>query len=219
VKRLLMLLLVTFAVPATAVAALSAAGGGATIADGQATLVSNGTSPFSFLSFDDLNGKPVGDLNELSANVLSATWGGGSPRFSIEVTNGTTTKNIFVYLGDPPNYTSGTTGETGNLLDDAVSGARVDSTQVGGPFYGTLADAVAAATGRGYGTISWISFVVDGGWAAGGGSQTVVRDAVSINGVVDDFAATAKSDCKAGNWQLLGYKNQGDCVSHVESGH
>jgi len=217
-KRILIVLLIAFAIPATAVAAFSGTGGGTTIANGQATLVSNSTAPYSYITFNDLNGQPVATLTELSADVLSATWGGGSPRFSVEVSNGTTTKNIFVYLGDLPNLTSGSTGDTGNLLDETLSGARVDSTQVGGPFYGTWAQAVSAATGSGYGTISDISVVVDGGWAQTSGSQTVVLDAVSINGVVYTFTATAKSDCKDGNWQALGYKNQGACISFVETG-
>jgi hypothetical protein len=217
-KRILIVLLIAFAIPATAFAAISGTGGGTTIANGQATLVSNSTAPYSYISFNDLNGQPVANLTELSADVLSASWGGGSPRFSVEVSNGTTNERIFVYLGDLPNLTSGATGETGNLLDDTLSGARVDSTQVGGPFYGTWAQAISAATGSGYGTISNTSVVVDGGWAQTSGSQTVVLDAVSINGVVYNFTATAKSDCKDGNWQALGYKNQGACISFVETG-
>lgn len=217
-KRLVVLVVVALAIPATAYAAISGTGGGTTISNGQATLVSDGTSPYSYISFNDLNSQPVGNLTELSADVVSATYGGGSPRFSVEVSNGTTTENIFVYLGDLPNYTSGGTGDTGNLVDDTVNGTRVDSTQVGGPYYGTWAQAVFAATGSGYTTISGISVVVDGGWAQSSGSQTVVLDAVSINGTVYTFSATAKSDCKDGNWQALGYKNQGDCISFVETG-
>lgn len=217
-KRLFVLVVVALAIPGTALASLSGVGGGTVIANGQATLVSNSTSPYSYLSFNDFNGQPVGNLNELSADVLSASWGGGSPRFSVEVSNGTTTKNIFVYLGDLPNFTSGSTGDTGNLLDETLNGARVDSTQVGGPFYGSWEQAVSAATGSGFGTISNISVVVDGDWAQTSGSQTVVLDAVSINGVVYDFTAAAKSDCKDGNWQILGYRNQGDCISQVETG-
>jgi hypothetical protein len=216
-KRLLMILLVAFAIPATAFAAISGSGGGTTIANGQATLVSNSTIPYSYISFNDLNGQAVANLTDLSANVASVSaYGGGSPRFSVQVTDGTTTKSIFVYLGTLPNFTAGATGNTGNLLDDLISGARVDSTQVGGPFYGTWSQAVSAATGSGYLTISNISVVADGGWAVG--SQTVVLDAVSINGVVYDFTAPAKSDCKDGNWQALGFKNQGACVSFVETG-
>jgi hypothetical protein len=214
-KRLMMLLLVTAAIPATAYAAISSTGGGTTIANGQATLVSDGTNPYSYISFNDLNAQSVGSLTELAASVVSADYGGGAPRFSVTVSNGTQTKNIFVYLGTLPNLTTGGTGDTGNLLDDSLNGARVDSTQVGGPYYGTWAQATSAASGSGYSTIAGISFVVDAGWAQTDGSQTVVLDGVSINNEVYTFSAAAKSDCKDGNWQLYGYKNQGDCVSFV----
>lgn len=215
-KRLVVLLCVALAIPATAAyASLSGSGGGTTIANGQATLVSNSSSPYSYLTYNDLNGQSVGSLSELSADVVSAQYGGGAPRFSIDVTNGTDTKAIFVYLGDLPNFTSGSNGDTGNLLDSNANGARVDSTQIGGPFYGTWSDAVAAAASSGYSTITGISFVVDGGWQLT--SQTVVVDALSINGMVYTFSATSKSDCKDGNWQLLGYKNQGACISSVEA--
>ena len=181
-KRLMMLVLVALAIPATAFAAISSQGGGTTIADGKATLVSDGVTPYSYISFDDLNGQPVANLNELSADVLSGTgWGGGSPRFQVKVSNGSTTQNIFVYLGDLPNFDTGSTGTTGNLLD---TGARVDSTQLGGPIYGTWADAMAAAAASGYTTISNISLMVDGGWKA---PQTFVFDAVSINSTVNPF--------------------------------
>lgn len=218
-KRLVVVLLVALAIPATAAyASLSGSGGGTTIANGQATLVSNSSSAFSYLTYNDLGGQQVDNLNELSADVVSAQYGGGAPRFSIEVSNGTTTRDIFVYLGDLPNYTSGGTGNTGNLLDSTVNGARVDSTQLGGPFYGTWQDALSAAASSGYSTITGISVVVDGNWAQSDGSQTVVLDALSINGVVYTFNAAAKSDCKDGSWQLLGYKNQGACISYVETG-
>jgi hypothetical protein len=213
-----MVVLIVLAIPATAYASLSGSGGGTTIANGQATLVSNSSSPFSYITFNDLNGQPVGNLTELSADVISAQYGGGAPRFSIDVSNGTTTKEIFVYLGALPNLTTGGTGNTGNLLDSTANGARVDSTQVGGPFYGTLAQAVSAATGSGYSTITNISIVVDAGWFQASGSQTVVLDAASVNGMVYTFNAGSKADCKDGNWQLLGYKNQGACISFVETG-
>jgi hypothetical protein len=203
-KRFVLLLLVMLAIPAAASAAISGIGGGTTISNGQATLVANTTSPFSFISFNDLQGRPVGDLTSLSADVVQADFGLGSPRFSVELSNGTDTKSVFVYLGDLPNLNTGGTGDTGNLLD---SGTRVDSTQVGGTFYGTWQDALTAAANSGYTTISEIDFVVDGV------SQTVVLDSVTINGTTYGFAASSKDDCKNGGWQTLGYKNQGDCVS------
>jgi hypothetical protein len=203
-KRFVLLLLVVLAIPAAASAAISGIGGGTTISNGQATLVANTTSPFSFISFNDLQGRPVGDLTSLSADVVQADFGLGSPRFSVELSNGTDTKSVFVYLGDLPNLDTGGTGDTGNLVD---SGTRVDSTQLGGTFYGTWQDALTAAANSGYTTISEIDFVVDGV------SQTVVLDSVTINGTTYGFAASSKDDCKTGGWQTLGYKNQGDCVS------
>jgi len=208
-KRYAVVLLCLLALPAAASAAISGVGGGTTISNGQATLVANTTTPFSFISFDDLNGHPVGDLSSLAADVVSADYGLGSPRFSVEVSNGTATKSIFVYLGDPPNFTTGTDGDTGNLLAD---GTRVDSTQLGGPFFGTWQDALTAAANSGYTTISEIDVVVDGV------SQTVVLDSVSINGKTYGFSATSKDDCKNGGWQTFGFKNQGDCVSSFASG-
>ena len=204
-KRLMLLLLVVLAVPAAATAAISGVGGGTTIANGQATLVSNATEPYSFISFDDLTGQPVSALSQLSADVLSAAgWGGGSPRFSVELSSGA---NVFVYLGDAPNFsTPATLGDTGNLLEE---GTRVDTTQLGGTFYDTWSDAQALA---GSATINGIDFVVDGAWFA---DQSVVLGSVTINGHVYDFT---KSVCKDGTWQALGYKNQGACVSSVHNG-
>ena len=188
-KRLIMmLLLVALAIPATAFAAISGSEG-TTIADGKATLVSDNVTPYSYISFDDLNGQPVASLTELSADVYSATsWGGGSPRFQVKVSDGTTTKNIMVNLGDLPNFTSGNTGDTGNLLD---AGLRVDSSQLnasGGTFYDTWTGAKAAADAGGFTTISNISLMVDGGWSV---AQTFVFDSVSINGTVNPFGVVA----------------------------
>ena len=208
-KRFLMVLLVVLAIPAAASAAISGIGGGTTISGGQATLVSNATDAYSFISFNDVNGQSLSALTNLSADVASAQYGGGAPRFSVELSDG---KSVFVYLGAEPNFTSGTNGGTGNLLSD--SDLRVDTSQVGGTFYDTWAHAQALTTGL---TITGISFVVDAGWATGG-SQTVVIDSATINGTTYRFAATSKDDCKNGGWQTFGYKNQGDCVSSLASG-
>jgi hypothetical protein len=199
-KRFVLLLLVVLAIPAAASAAISGAGGGTTIANGQATLVANASSPFSFITFDDLNGQPAGNLTDLAANVVQADYGLGSPRFSVVLSNGTDTKSIFVYLGDLPNLNAGGTGDTGNLLDD---GTRVDLTQLGGPFYGTWQDAVTAANAGDY-TISEIDFVVDES------PQTVVLNSVTINGTTYGFG---KDACRNGGWQFFAFKNQGACVS------
>src|SRR5688572_26988145 len=134
----MLLFVVALAIPATASAAISNQVG-ATIADGKATLVSNEATSYSFISFNDLNGQPVANLTELSADVVSGiNWGGGSPRFQVKVSNGSDAKNIHVYLGELPNLNTFSTGPTGNLLD---TGVRLDSTQVQGPLYGTWTDA------------------------------------------------------------------------------
>src|SRR5262249_9508400 len=168
-----MLMLAALALPAAAFATMDP-GEGTTFANGKATLVSNATQPYSWVSWDDQNG-PLSALTSLSANIFSAdNWGGGSPRFQVKVTNGTDTQRIFVYLGNAPDFTSGTTGDTGNLLN---AGARVDSTQLHGPFYGTWQDALNAAAAGHYDTITGISLVVDGGWKVG--SQQFVFSSVS----------------------------------------
>jgi hypothetical protein len=210
VKRFVLLLLCVLAFPAAAAAAISGIGGGTTIANGQATLVSNSSNPYSFISFDDLNGAPLSALTSLSADVVSAQYGGGAPRFSVELSNG---KSVFVYLGDAPSFGSGGAGDTGNLV--AGGDLRVDTSQLpGGTFYDTWADAEALA---GSATISSIDFVVDGDWATGG-SQTVVLDSVTIDGTTYGFSPTSKDDCKNGGWQTFGYTNQGACVSAFASG-
>lgn len=209
-KRLMLPLLVVLAIPAAASAAISGTGGGTTISGGQATLISTGTAPYSFINFNDLSGQPLSSLGTLAANVASADYAGGAPRFSVDLSNG---KSVFVYLGTAPGFTSGGTGDTGNLL--AGSDLRVDSTQLGGPFYGTWADAEAAA---GSATIIGIGFAVDGSWATTTGSQTVVLNSVTINDTTYHFAAQSKDDCKNGGWQTFGYKNQGECVSALAAG-
>jgi hypothetical protein len=208
-KRFVMLLVVMLAIPAAASAAMTS-GGGTSISGGQATLVSNGSHPYSFLSFDDLNGGALGSISTLSAGVVSADYAGGAPRFSIELSNG---KSVFVYLGDAPNFTSGGSGDTGNLI--ASSDLRFDTSQIGGTFYDTWAHAETLAAGT---TITGIDFVVDGDWATSTGTQTVVLSSVTINNTTYHFAAQSKEDCKNGGWAVFGYKNQGDCVSAFASG-
>jgi hypothetical protein len=170
-----MLMLVALALPAAALAVITP-GGSATFSNGNATLISDSAHPYGYLNFGDLNGHPLADLTSLSAGVVSGTgWGGGSPRFQVDLSNG---KSINVYIGDLPNLTSGSNGPTGNLL---AAGTRVDSTQIDGPFYGTWSDALAKA---GSSTIAGISLVVDGGWKT---PQTFVFNSVSINGTPEDF--------------------------------
>ena len=201
----------------TAAASAAAPGytlfGGATASGDNVELVSNATTPFSGIDFDVEAGLTVSGLTELSADLVSVQCGGGSPRFQINVDG----KNIFVYLGTPPSFTSCSTGSTGDLT--ASGDLRVDLTQFGGAFYSTWADAVALLGSH---AVTGIQLVADSGWAIPGG-QKVVVDSVTINGTTYDFSAapTSADACKNGGWQdfaELGFKNQGDCVSYAITG-
>jgi hypothetical protein len=120
-------------------------------------LASNTNQPFSGIDFELEDGTTVSDLESLEANIkkIVGNCGGGAPRFSIETAEG----NIFVYLGDAPNFNTCADGSTGNLLDD--EDLRVDTTQVGGTFYDTWAN---AQTLVGNEEITSLSLVLDGGW-------------------------------------------------------
>jgi hypothetical protein len=106
------------------------------------------------------HGDRVSSIENLSTQFAqvegTCTW--GSPRFQIEVeTAPHTTKNIFVYLGDYPNFTC-TPGwhDSGNL---AAPNTSWDTSQLGGTFYDTAGNAVAN-----YGDlkVSDVTLVLDG---------------------------------------------------------
>lgn len=140
-------------------------------------------------------GKNVLELDELKKlsvtyQVIAGGHGGGSPRFSIGLDtdgDGEINGNVFVYLGDPPNFTSGTTGliSTGNLLAD--DDLRFDATQLGGDFYMTFDEVVDLV---GDAEVLSVDFVVDAGWAVGG-VQSVVVTQLQVN---NDKLNTKKLD-------------------------
>jgi len=124
-------------------------------------------------------GKNVLELDELKQlsvtyQIIAGGAGGGSPRFSIGLDtdgDGELNGNVFVYVGDPPNFTSGTTGliSSGNLLADGE--LRFDATQVGGTFYMSYDEVIELV---GDAEVLSVDFVVDAGWFVSGGSQAVV---------------------------------------------
>jgi len=118
-------------------------------------LSSDGISTYSGVSFTSPP-TTVSDLNTLSINyqLLNGNCGAGSPRFSVETADG----NIFVYIGNTPNFNICSGGSTGNLLSDVDS--RVDTSQVGGTFYDTWAHAKDLVGGD---SISGLVLVVDSG--------------------------------------------------------
>jgi len=202
--------------------------GGATTADGSVKLVSNlsngrTSDDASGIAYTPSGPLTVNDLGNLSATLEgSPECGGGSPRFSVRLQSG---KSIFVYLGDAPNFTSCSAGDTGNLIDD--QDLRVDTSQIGGTFYDTWAHARALAGGQ---TVTEIDFVVDSGWFFSDKSQEVLVKSLTING--DTYSVTTavtspadKDQCKQDGWKAFKntdgsptFKNQGDCVSFVATG-
>jgi hypothetical protein len=160
----------------------------------------------------------VADLERLSTDYkfTQGTCGGGSPRFQVNVTNGTDEGKIFFYIGPEPNYTGCTTGTWQNSGDLAEAARLVDTSQLdGGNFYQPFAAALAA-----YGEyeVTGIQLVTDGGWQA---DQTVIFDNVRINNTTYTFES--KDSCKDGGWQQFTgapgpFRNQGQCVSYFARG-
>lgn len=181
--------------------------GGATSETDGIHLPSNSTDPFSGVSFELEPGTTVADLDLLEATmeVLEGNCGVGSPRFQV----GTSAGNIFVYVGDAPNFTSCADGSTGNLIDDAD--LRVDTSQVGGTFYDTWANAETLA---GTDEVTGLSLVADGGWSA---DQEFLLTSATVNETSYDFVLNDKDECKNGGWENFGFKNQGQCVASVVS--
>lgn len=139
---------------------------------------------FAFLRFVPDAPLTFADLNELVADYTFTTGDchGGSLRWQVRLdvgNDGDTSNdgNIFVYFGASPSFTDCTGAESNsgqNLIGS--SDARFDLTQVGGPFYGTYADALAL---QGNTTVLRGSLVVDGGW---GGDQIVNLTGASFDG-------------------------------------
>lgn len=128
----------------------------------------NTADDYSGISYSVATGTTLASLGTLSAryNVVDTDCGGGSPRFQVNLTNGTTTGNMFVYVGPEPSYSGcaqNTWTESGNLLNGTRT---VDTSQLpGGTFYDTWAHATSA---YGSWTVTGVQLVADGGWATGG---------------------------------------------------
>ena len=183
------------------------------------------------INFDETSvTPPVTTLSTLQ--VLSTDYkftvgscGGGSPRFQINVSTSTGTKNIFVYIGPPPNYMGCPQNVWANTGDLLTPTSLVDTSQLGGTFYDTWANALL---NYGTFTVTGIQLVADGGWAVTGGTQTVQVDNVMINTTLFTFEAEVvepgdKEKCKKGGWRDFDsspgpFKNQGDCVSYFATG-
>ena len=142
------------------------------------------SNDYSFLKFMPTTPVLFEDLNNLTANYdfTTGNCAGGALRWQVRLDvdkDGIGDGNVFVYFGDVPNFTScdGTASNSGmNLIGS--SDARFDSTQLGGPFYGTYADSLALVGGA---TVLSTSLVLDSGWA---GDQRVTLTGASADGNV-----------------------------------
>ena len=183
--------------------------------------VNGGSTTGSGIRFEIPAGTTFADLDELSTDYLfiEGTCGQGSPRFQVRVHDPVSNapKNIFVYIGPPPNYTPCPTADyvnTGDLLEGTNP---IDTSQLGGTFYDPYDSALAKYGG--YEVLS-VSLVKDPGLG-----QVVRFD----NTVVDETLYTYdrpqnKADCKKGGWKDLTrddgseFKNQGDCIQYANTG-
>ena len=202
--------------------------------DRDVQLVSDATAAENFagVEFEVPDGTTFADLDALSTDFLVESddaCAGGSPRFSVAAdtnNDGTSDGNIFVYLGNEPNFdcASGVWISSGDQL---TSGQTVDTSQLGGTFYHDYDDAVAD-----FGTadVLGVSLVVDGYWNAtatgGDNEQTVLVDNTTVDDTLYTYHLTqdeAKNQCKNGGWQSMtteegdSFRNQGDCVSYFAS--
>ena len=136
---------------------------------GYPTCFSDGTFTFGDMVMYPLRGDTLDQLTNLQTDyyVEHGCFGGGSPRFQIDMSGATGAGNIFVYLGTSPEFADcpapNTWLSTGNFATDGA-GLRWDTSQLcPGTFYNTYSGAVACANSFGY-KINAIFLITDGGW-------------------------------------------------------
>lgn len=139
---------------------------------------------YSFLRFTPDTRMRFADLNQLVAHYDFTTGNcvAGSLRWQVRIDVGNdgveaNDGNLFVYFGDAPafNDCDGAASNSGqNLIGN--SDARFDLTQLGGPFYGTYADALALI---GTDDVLRASLVLDSGWST---DQVVTLTGAGVDG-------------------------------------
>jgi hypothetical protein len=128
---------------------------------------------FSYLTFTPSSGLTFGQLVSLTADYAFETGDchGGSLRWSIRVSP---TQSVFVYYGDAPSFaTCPGSSWAGNMI--GLGDLRYDTTQVGGTFYDTYANALALV---GDDQVLSASLALDSGW---GGNQRVTLAGARFN--------------------------------------
>jgi hypothetical protein len=140
----------------------------------------NFDNQFAFVSFKPASAITFNDVHTLKANYefTEGNCGGGSLRWSItfdinndnanddpeDPTDGTANdRSVFIYYGGYPNFdecTLGANDQSGvNMLE--FTDLRFDTSQVGGTFYDSYANAQSLVAGL---TIASVSLAVDSGW-------------------------------------------------------
>lgn len=136
-------------------------------------------------------GMTFSSLTQLSFdfNVTDDDCGGGSPRmqvgFDLDDNPATPNKNIFIYAGPLPSFTGCTPDTwlpTGNFVGSPD--LRFDSSQLGGPWYGSYADALTLIGDE---PIARMSIVIDSSWIFPDHEQTVLIDNVRVNDTLIEF--------------------------------
>ena len=180
--------LALFVAPTFAATGYTLFGGADYVSPGNASsraveLVSNSTDLYSGINFNVPSGATLGNLTGLSTDykITVGDCVGGSPRFSLNYDNNPDT-NIFVYIGPTPNFTGCTLNtwqNTGNFI--GASDLRYDTSQMGGTFYDTYANAVSLTSSH---VLTGISLVLDGAWKM---NQTVLIDNTNVNSTIYDY--------------------------------
>ena len=126
---------------------------------------------------DLASGTTFADLQTLSTDYkfeADDSCGGGSPRFQVDVTNGTDTGTIFVYIGPPPAYTlcpPNVWTNTGDLLEGVNP---IDTSQLDlGTFYDPCTRPRCSSTAAT--VVTGVQVVADGGWCLRGRRADRVR--------------------------------------------
>ncbi len=184
---------------------------------------SNNTFTFGGVDFDIPPGTTFATFDMLATDFkfIQGSCGSGSPRFQINVTNGTNSGNIFVYIGPPPAYAGCPMNvylSTGDLLEGVNP---IDTSQLPlGAFYDPYNVAVTKYGGY---QVTGVQLVADGGWVFG--VQTVHVDNVNIDGTLYTFdQPQSREQCKKSGWEVVTrtdnstFKNQGDCIQYFNTG-
>jgi len=135
----------------------------------------------AFLRFTPSGNLAFTDLTQLVStyNFTLGDCHGGSLRWSVRLdTNGDgmSDGSVFIYYGGAPNFTNCTAPSQSGVNMIGFSDERYDSTQLGGPFYGSYAETLSAL---GTARVLRASLVLDSGWA---GDQRLTLGGATANG-------------------------------------